>query len=252
MDPATKSTILTTLQNGKMEIEGLLPWSSNYAFLVTICDEKQELRAVYKPRRGERPLWDFPEGTLSLREQAAFLVSDWLGWDLVPPTVLRRGEHGLGSVQLFVEHDPDQHYFAIEGDPLFKHPLQRMALLDVAINNADRKGGHVLIEQGSGEEAIGPGHLWGIDHGICFNAEFKLRTVIWEFAGLPIPDEYLAELIDLNRALLEANQDSLVGALGTLLSVEEVAAMRRRVQALVEGGLFPSPGSGRHYPWPPV
>ena len=139
--------ILQILQSGSIEIEGLLPWSSNYAFLVRVCDQDVELPAVYKPSRGERPLWDFPEGTLSFRERAAFLVSEALGWHLVPPTVLRDGKHGTGSVQLFIKHDPEQHYFSFEGQDLFRDPLQKMVLLDVIINNADRKGGHVIVEE---------------------------------------------------------------------------------------------------------
>ncbi len=250
MDAEEKTAVLDILQGGVMEIEGLLPWSSNYAFLVRVCGLDEELRAVYKPRRGERPLWDFPEGTLCLRERAAFLTSDWLGWDLVPPTVLRQGEHGLGSVQLFIEHDPDQHYFAIEGDPLFQNPLQRMVLLDIVMNNADRKGGHIIVQEEADVTDIGAGHLWGIDHGICFNAEFKLRTVVWEFAGLPIPKQYLDEL-ELLDVALEAREGLGLG-LQDLLRRDEQMAMRRRVQALGRAGVFPAPGHGRHYPWPPV
>ena len=150
MDPETKTEILRVLQIGTMEIEGVLPWSSNYAFLVTVCEDGTELPAVYKPRRGERPLWDFPQGTLSLREQSAFIVSEQMGWDLVPPTVLRRGDHGPGSVQFFVAHDPNQHYFSIEGDPIFRIPLQKMALLDVVINNAGVEAGaktYMMIDE---------------------------------------------------------------------------------------------------------
>ncbi len=255
MDAGAKTEILNILQSGQMEIEGLLPWSSNYAFLVQVCDRERELRAVYKPSRGERPLWDFPTGTLSSREYAAFLFSDYLGWDLVPPTVMRDGEHGPGSVQLFIEHDPDQHYFSLEGEPAFRSPLQKMVLLDVMINNADRKGGHVIIEENRGGEAVpgleGYGWLWGIDHGICFHHEYKLRTVIWEFAGMTIPIELLFDLGRLQEEL--AKRDGMLrGQLAKLLSRIELAACSKRMEILIDQGIFPQPAPGRHYPWPPV
>jgi uncharacterized repeat protein (TIGR03843 family) len=254
MDAETKAEILRVLQDGAMEIEGVLPWSSNYAFLVTLCQDDIEIPAVYKPRRGERPLWDFPQGTLSLREQSAFLVSEQLNWDLVPPTALRRGEHGPGSVQYFVSHDPDQHYFTIEGDPIFRVPLQKMALLDVVINNADRKGGHVIVEhkvENGAESFFDPAQIWGIDHGICFHEEYKLRTVIWEFAGEPIPPGLLSDL----RSFADETKDPesrLSSLLSPLLSSREISALVSRVDQLVEGCVFPDPGPGRHYPWPPV
>ncbi|MCZ2115589.1 MAG: hypothetical protein LC131_17430, partial [Anaerolineae bacterium] len=146
MIDTTSGEIIRILQDGRVEIEGMLPWSSNYAFLVRVCDDAGEIEAVYKPQRGERPLWDFPEGTLCYREQAAFIVSEALGWHIVPPTVLREAQHGLGTIQLFIDHDPTQHYFTIEGRDDYRPQLQRIALLDSLINNADRKAGHVLIE----------------------------------------------------------------------------------------------------------
>ena len=254
MDSETKAEILNVLRSGTMEIEGVLPWSSNYAFLVTVCADETEIPAVYKPRRGERPLWDFPQGTLSLREQSSFIVSEQLGWDLVPPTALRRGEHGPGSVQYFVPHDPAQHYFTIESDPIFRIPLQKMALLDVVINNADRKGGHVLVEnnaQGGANSLIDPAKIWGIDHGICFHEEYKLRTVIWEFAGEPIPSRLLSDL----RSFLDELKNPegcLRSKLKPLLSRGEIDALVSRVEGLAKEGVFPEPGLGRHYPWPPV
>lgn len=253
MNADAKADALRVLQSGTMEIEGVLPWSSNYAFLVTVCEGSTEYRAVYKPRRGERPLWDFPHGTLSLREQAAFVVSEELGWELVPPTVLRQGKHGPGSVQLFIAHDPDQHYFSLEGESAFREPLQRMALMDIAINNADRKGGHVIVEQSAADDemASDPAHIWGIDHGICFNVEHKLRTVIWEFAGEPIPAG-LAIDIESFRKNLETPDSSLRLQLAQLLGRNEIDALFQRVEGLLLGGVFPVPGTGRHYPWPPV
>lgn len=255
MDAEERSAILDLLRSGEMEIEGLLPWSSNYAFLAHVSVGERSLPAVYKPSRGERPLWDFPKGSLCSREYAAFAVSDALGWHLVPPTVVRDGEHGSGSVQLFVEHDPDQHYFSFEGEPLFSIPLQKMVLLDVVINNADRKGGHVIIgEDGGGEDTNhvqGYGRVWGIDHGICFHHEFKLRTVIWEFAGAQIPSAMLADLQSFGDRLADANHP-LRRQLAALLNERELTACERRLQRLLDRGIFPRPGPGRHYPWPPV
>ena len=255
MNVEERVEILKVLQSGKMEIEGLLPWSSNYAFLVKVREEASELRAVYKPSRGERPLWDFPTGNLSSREYAAFLISDELGWNLVPPTVIRDGEHGSGSVQLFIEHDPNQHYFSFEGQSEFRMPLQKIVLLDVVINNADRKGGHVIIEENTGNEgtagADGPGRLWGIDHGICFHFDNKLRTVIWEFAGMEIPQSLLSDLERLDERL--TRQDGILRSqLQPLLNEAEIAACEKRLQTLIHRGSFPNPGPGRHYPWPPV
>jgi uncharacterized repeat protein (TIGR03843 family) len=255
MNVEEKKKILNLLQSGRMEIEGLLPWSSNYAFLVRVCEGAEELPAVYKPSRGERPLWDFPSGTLSLREYATFLVSDALGWDLVPPTVIRNGEHGPGSVQLFIEHDPEQHYFSFEEEPVFRDSLQKMVLLDVVINNADRKGGHVILGEnhlgGSASASEEYGRLWGIDHGICFHHEHKLRTVIWEFAGMEIPDDLIADLQQFQERLVEKD-GPLRKQLARLLSKIELMAMEKRLQLLIRRGIFPHPGPGRHYPWPPV
>jgi hypothetical protein len=255
MDADERTAILELLRSGAMEIEGLLPWSSNYAFLVQVSDEKHTRRAVYKPSRGERPLWDFPAGSLCSREFAAFLVSDALGWHLVPPTVVRDGEQGAGSVQLFVEHDPDQHYFSFEGEPQFRIPLQKMVLFDVVINNADRKGGHVIVgENGGGDDpniVEGYGRVWGIDHGICFHHDHKLRTVIWEFAGSDIPPALQRDLQSFAEKLADTNH-SLRRELVALLSEREIIACERRLQRLLRRGIFPQPGPGRHYPWPPV
>jgi uncharacterized repeat protein (TIGR03843 family) len=243
----TVTDTLHLLQYGTLEVEGLLPWSSNYTFLVQICGDDEEITAVYKPMRGERPLWDFPQGTLYLREQAAFLTSHTLDWHLVPPTILREGPHGLGSVQQFIEHDPERHYFTIEGQPEYKDQLQKMVLLDVLINNADRKGGHVLIEEREGL----PDRLWAIDHGVCFHVEPKLRSVIWEFAGDTIPPAQLAALITFQEKLA-VNSDSIRTQFNELLNPQEMMALLSRLRTLIDNGIFPFPGSGRHYPWPPV
>ncbi len=251
---------LQLLQVGTLAVKGVLPWSSNYSFLVDICPNTAvqkalphvtptvlaEVRAVYKPRRGERPLWDFTQGTLCQRERAAFLVSHALAWDLIPPTVLREGEHGTGSVQLFIPHDPEAHYFTFEGEPLFKEALQKTVLLDIIINNADRKAGHVLLEEKGNHD-----RLWLIDHGICFHTEHKLRTVIWEFAGEPIPEELLADIEQLSNKLA-TNEAGLRSELQLLLSQTELEALQKRIRRVVNQGYFVSPGPGRHYPWPPV
>lgn len=254
MNDLTTADILQLLQTGTIDTEGLLPWSSNYTFLVQICAEhpahgQLELEAVYKPRRGERPLWDFSQGTLCQRERAAFLVSEALEWQLVPPTVLRDGAHGFGSVQRFIEHDPERHYFTFEGDPRYRDQLQKISLFDILINNADRKSGHVLLETAVDDSH--PGRLWGIDHGISFHADYKLRTVIWEFVGQPIPADLQADLLKLSERF-DADSDPLVADLTTLLSRQEVQALRRRTRQLMAQGTFPNPGPGRHYPWPPV
>lgn len=240
---------LQFLQNGTVELEGMMPWSSNYTFLVRVCGAAEELSAVYKPQRGERPLWDFAHGTLCQREYAAFLVSDALQWEIVPPTIVRDGPHGLGSVQLFIEHDPEQHYFTFEGSPLFRSQLQRIVLFDALINNADRKSGHVLLAESTDSEQ--PDKLWGIDHGIGFHSEEKLRTVIWEFANEPIPANLLSDLIGFEKRL-HIPADPLTKPLQELLSAYEFKALRQRANRIVQRGAFPKPGPGRHYPWPPV
>ena len=162
-----------------------MAWSSNATFLVNASLDDIEVPAVYKPQRGERPLWDFPEGTLCNREVAAYELSEALGWSIVPETVLRDGPYGVGMVQRFIDHDPDDHYFTL----LEAHPddFQRFAAFDVLANNADRKGGHCL-------QAKRDGHIWGIDHGLTFHVVDKLRTVIWDFAGEPVPEGIVSTL----------------------------------------------------------
>jgi uncharacterized repeat protein (TIGR03843 family) len=168
------ATVLDVLQNGDMQdTHGMMRYSSNYTFLVTMEKGDYCLPAIYKPRRGERPLWDFPDGTLYKREHASYLTSETLGWGLVPPTVARDGSHGVGSVQFYIDHDPNVNYFSF--DDTLTPQLARLCLFDVLVNNADRKGGHCLLDANN--------QLWGIDHGITFNADHKLRTVIWDFAG---------------------------------------------------------------------
>lgn len=245
---------LQILRCGTIEVQGLLPWSSNYTFLIRLRHELTPgkllvAEAVYKPRRGERPLWDFPQGTLCQREWAAFLVSEALGWGIVPPTVLRDGPNGTGSIQLFIEHDPDRHYFSFEGSPRLQPQLQRIVLFDIIINNADRKSGHILLQ--SAETLDQPGRLWGIDHGICFHTDYKLRTVVWEFVDMPIPDKMLTAISQLQQQLADKSSP-LSQQLSSCLSEREWLALLKRTSRLLETAVFPNPGPGRHYPWPPV
>jgi uncharacterized repeat protein (TIGR03843 family) len=216
-------------------------WGSNYARLITVSDGELAVPAVYKPRRGERPLWDFPNGTLCNREVVSYLLSKALDWQLVPPTVLRSGPHGPGSVQLFIAHDPEINYFSL-GDS-FIPQLQRFAVFDYLANNGDRKGGHLLLDPN--------GKLWGIDHGLTFHAMPKLRTVIWEFAGQQIADDLLEPV----RALLDQikpKDGPLRREIIPLLSLDEVTALVRRAETLLDNQTYPEPGPGLHYPWPPV
>ena len=240
MDELTAQT-LETLREGELQLEGLISWGSNYTFLGRVCEGEREVTVIYKPKKGERPLWDFAPGTLCLRERAAYVVSEALGWRMVPPTILRDGPQGWGSVQLFVDHDPDRHYFTFEGR--YQTQLQRIVLFDLIANNADRKGGHVLIDDAD--------RLWSFDHGICFHSDYKVRSVIWEFAGTPIPEALLEDL----RCFLDTLDDAAsetTAALSELLDRHELEAMRQRLRRLLKDKRFPKPGPGRHYPWPPV
>lgn len=239
----TIQKVLDILHKGVFEIEhGLMRWSSNYTFLVSIKHEDAVISAVYKPQKGERRLWDFEPGTLCRREVASFLTSQELGWRLVPPTVLRDGPRGLGSVQAYIDHNPEQNYFTFDENMM--QPLQRLAAFDYIVNNADRKGGHCLVDE--------QGRLWGIDHGITFHEDDKLRTVIWDFAGQPVPDAFLEDISRLCQSLddLESN---FYQRLRKLLSTDEIAACQQRIRWLLESKKYPVPhASGPNYPWPPV
>lgn len=233
-----------TLNTGVVEEKGLLPYSSNTSFLVVVKDSTRALPAVYKPQRGENPLWDFEWGTLCQRETAAYLLSSSLGWGLVPPTVLRTGTRGLGSIQFYIAHDADIHYFTVQADARYAQTLRRLALFDFVINNADRKSGHCLIDAHQ--------RLWAIDHGICFHTEYKLRTVIWEFSGEPIEDEHLAALCTL-RATLSEGRHPLSRGLCALLGEAERSALLTRLNRLIRTQEYPAPHPHRrNYPWPPV
>ena len=231
--------VLSLLERGEIEPLGLLPQSSNFTFLCRVRGDGAETLAVYKPREGETPLWDFPEGTLCRREVAAYVLAEALGWPRVPPTVLRDGPQGPGSLQRFLRFDPERHYFTM----LEERPddFRRVALFDVVANNADRKSGHCLLAD--------DGELFVVDHGVCFAAEPKLRTVIWDFVGEPIPADLRADLEDLTSKL---SAGELRERLVALLSEAEVDATERRLAEILELGRFPEPGPGRPYPWPVV
>ncbi len=245
-----------------LTIEGRLPWSSNLTFLVTLegaddacvdapVDAGRDgtvvpvqraghgpVQAVYKPHRGEQSLWDFPDG-LYRREVAAYRLSEALGWGLVPPTVVRDdAPFGPGSLQLFIESDYEQHYFTLQEAGGREDELRVFCAFDVVANNADRKSGHVLHAS--------DGRLWAIDHGLCFHVHHKLRTVIWEFAGEPVPTHVVA---DLERLVAEG----LPTELEDLLSGSEAESVLERAARLAETGVFPEPvGDRPPYPWPLV
>jgi uncharacterized repeat protein (TIGR03843 family) len=229
------------LGSGTLEVLGLLPNSSNYTFLARAsAPGDDEVLAVYKPERGASPLWDFPEGSLGRREVAAYLVSNALGWPNIPPTVLRQGPEGPGSVQLFVPFQPHEHYFTLQDR--FADEFRAIAAFDLVVNNADRKGGHCLL----GED----GRIWAIDHGLCFHEDAKLRTVIWDFVDEPIPPPLVDGIGSLADSL--AVGAALRDALDPLLTEVEVSALADRVEALASDPVFPTPSGSRPYPWPPV
>ena len=227
------------LRTGDVDVLGRLPFSSNYTFLARVRTSDEEILAVYKPTRGERPLWDFPNGTLAAREVAAYLVSEAAGWNIVPPTIVRDDAPlGSGSLQLFIEHDPDRHYFVLMDER--SDDLRAFAAFDVVVNNADRKAGHVLEDARK--------RLWGVDHGLTFHADPKLRTVIWAYADEPLGASLRRQLEDLGGVL--ADDRRLGEALGPLLTPEEIAATLGRVESLLVEDRFPAPGTDRPLPWP--
>lgn len=223
---------------------GLLPYSTNHTFLARLGeagDEEAPL-AVYKPARGERPLYDFADGTLYQREVAAYLVSRAIGWDLVPPTVVRTDAPlGPGSLQLFVDHDPEQHYFTLM--PAHRAFFKRLAVFDILCNNADRKSGHCLIDK--------TGRIWAVDHGLTFHPEVKLRTVIWDFAGGKVPARDRSGAARLAGDLRDP-ASAVAAALVSLLAKDEVAALLQRAERLSRPADFPQPRSDWSFPWPLV
>ena len=227
-------TELRLLRDGDITVKGRMPRSSNATFLVELALDAATALAVYKPERGERPLWDFPPG-LYRREIAAYLLSEALGWALVPPTAPRDGPLGEGSLQLFVAADFRQHYFTLLEADEHRETLQRICLFDLVANNADRKSGHCLLVPGD--------RIYAIDNGLTFHAEPKLRTVIWDFGEEPIAPA-LQE--DLRRVL----SDDLPPALAELLDPDEQRALKHRTRGLLRAGHYPVDKSGLRYPWP--
>lgn len=256
---------LDLLTLGELTVRGRLREASNAVLYCEITHEGRQAHCVYKPVAGERPLWDFPDGNLASREVAAYLVSEATGWGLVPPTVLRDGPYGQGMCQLWIDAVPDEPLLALveDGEPeagwkpvveaevgegrtaLLVHAdderLRRLAVLDAVINNADRKGGHLLPTTG--------GRLYGIDHGVCFHTDDKLRTLLWGWAGEPLT----AQAREVLQRLGEALTGDLGARLAALLTEAETAALRERVAALLAGGDHPLPsGNWPSIPWPPM
>ena len=233
--PTDELSALAVLEHGAIEIETRMPYSSNATFVVRVTNADTTLRAIYKPLRGERPLWDFEPG-LHRREVAAYRLATAMGLNFVPPTVLRDGPLGEGSLQLFVDADFEQHYFTLfESQPDLHDCFRDIAVFDILANNTDRKSGHVLVDSEN--------HVWAIDHGLCFAADFKLRTVIWEFGGEEIPDTALGAVERVASLPLDV---------ASLLSDDEVAACAERAAWLLEHRRLPVDPSGRRYPWPLV
>jgi uncharacterized repeat protein (TIGR03843 family) len=238
-----KQVLLEYLETAPCVLTGQFLNGSNYTFFVSLATPAGEMQAVYKPVRGEAPLWDFPTGSLAKREVAAYILSEALGWHIVPPTVFRR--KGLpfraGSVQQFIEHDPEHHYFNL--NPEEKERLRPVALFDLLINNADRKGSHILWSENN--------HLYCIDHGVCFHKENKLRTVIWDFAGQSIPEALLGDLDRLSDQLKPGAPD--FDRLAGCLRKGEIKAINKRAEDILKHPFFPNTDkTRRQFPWPPV
>lgn len=233
--------VLDALREADVRDLDLLYDSSNYVFLASLAHpEYGEAFGVYKPAAGEAPLSDFPYGSLHRREVAAYELSRLLGWQVVPPIVERDGPRGVGSMQLYIEHDPARHYFALRAEAVYHEQLVRLATFDLVANNADRKGGHIL------EDA--QGRLWGIDNALCFHRVEKLRTVIWDFADTTIPEPLRADIERVSACL--ATEDASTDAFRALLPAGEVAALLRRMEALLAHPVLPEMYPWRCVPWP--
>jgi uncharacterized repeat protein (TIGR03843 family) len=224
------------IQCGTYEIKGQFTFGSNYTFLVSVQHEGSEYAAVYKPLRGEQPLWDFPENTLAGREVAAYLVSEYLGFHIVPFTTLREdGPFGAGSLQQYIDYDAEYHYFSFSEED--RQRLKPVVFFDLLCNNADRKGSHVFFEKDTHQ-------LYAIDHGICFHEEDKLRSVLWDFSGQKIPETLLATLPGI---------EGLLPSLEPYLSPRERLALCVRAESIRKRGVFPrQPRDRRAMPWPPL
>jgi hypothetical protein len=240
--PDLTQELRTILEQGKIEVQGQFLLGSNYTFLVNVTHAGQTLPAVYKPSRGEQPLWDFPEASLAGREVAAYLVSEALGFHFIPFTTLRDGPFGPGSLQQFIDYDPNYHYFNFK--PVDRQRLRPVAVFDLLVNNADRKGGHILFEKRTRR-------LFVIDHGLCFHEDDKLRTVLWDFAGEAVSPDLLAALDGFRLEL--SGTAGLHSALGAYLTRRELTALSDRADRLVVERCFPRPPADRRaFPYPPV
>ena len=240
---ANDPLLRAAFEHGTLELKGQFMLGSNYTFYASVNYQGQELQVVYKPQKGEQPLWDFPENSLAGREVAAYQISEALGWGIVPFTMLREeGPLGPGSLQQYIEYNPNYHYFNFK--PEDKARLRPVALFDLLTNNADRKGSHIFFEKGTK-------HLYAIDHGLCFNVEDKLRTVIWDFAGEPFPAELQTALNGLPACL--QSQAPLYNELLRYLHSDEILALEARAQSLLGLGAFPYPPNDRRsHPYPPL
>ncbi len=237
--PSPPLDVHRLLRDGEIVGIELIPWGSNYTFCATIQSDTAQCLGVYKPRRGERPLWDFPSGTLYRREYAAYLVSQAIGWPFIPLTTIRDGPHGIGSMQLFVEAEPPRSIRELQNPEDLS--LARIAAFDFITNNADRKAGHILRDAS--------GKLWGIDQGLCFNVDPKVRTVLIHYCGQPVPPRVLKEL-----EAFRADTTRLHGLLRALrrgLDADEVEAFLRRLDRMLERRAFPTVDGRRAVPWPP-
>jgi uncharacterized repeat protein (TIGR03843 family) len=237
---AAEAAVLELLRRGTLEVEGRLADASNATLYCAVRRGGAQARCVYKPVAGERPLWDFPDGTLAGREVAAYAVSRAAGWDIVPPTVMRDGPFGPGMCQLWVDVDPEADLIALSRR--LDHPgLRDMAVFDAVVNNADRKIGHLLPVPG--------GHLYGCDHGVTFSREYKLRTVLWQWRGRALPRRSVSALARLAEAL---DGGALAGELSRYLTGDEVEATRARIQTLLRHRVHPYPPEDwPAVPWPP-
>lgn len=238
-EEASVKEISKMLLEGDLGEPRLVPWGSNYTFVISVTPQHDSsFLAIYKPLEGEAPLWDFPKG-LYKREVAAFVTSEAMDWKLVPPTVVRLGPHGVGSLQLYVPLDEEVDYSILQEN--YSDVLQRIALFDMIINNADRKAGHSFLGT--------DGHVWCIDHGLSFHSYPKLRTVIWDFQGAPIPSEYLCSVKNFQKMIVE--ERAPMDLLSELISAEEMTSLKLRLEIILDEPVYPSPTHHKHYPWPP-
>jgi hypothetical protein len=239
-DPIEADAVMPLLRQGSLTMEGRLVAASNATLFCSVDLEGRQAHCVYKPVSGERPLWDFPDGTLAGREVAAYLVSEAMGWRIVPPTVHRDGPFGPGMVQLWIDHDTDIDPVALSRGQ--SEEIRRMAVFDAVVNNADRKIGHLL--------PTGDGHVFGCDHGVCFSTDYKLRTVLWQWRGEPLTDEAVAALQVVRTALAHG---TLRRELRDLITEDEVQATAERVDLMLRHRIHPYPSEDwPAIPWPPV